>query len=367
MKGLGKATAAPPAGSSRVAEGGGSGGSIADASDSSKALFYCTLLALQYGLQPILAKKFSSPGASKNSIVIATELMKICITASSMLKETPESRRALWDNWTLVDYIKVAATPAALYAIQNLLMQYGYSMLDSMTVNLLNQTKTMSAAFFLYMILGNKQSPVQVFALVLLLIAAVTLTNGAQIFEHIQSGKSLFAFFDRADADGSSISPSSSSSETYLAGTSLVLGASAISGLSTALTQRALRSGRHSLLFSAELAVFGIVVLIATDYSQKKQLFQEGGPFHDWTLLTMVPVVANAFGGIVVGMVTKYAGGVTKGFALIAGIIVTAIADYLVDGIPLGPQHLVSTVLVSLSIYLHNSFKYVEKKKAKTD
>ena len=83
--------------------------------------------------------------------------------------------------------------------------------------------------------------------------------------------------------------------------------------------------------------------------------------------MTMIPVIANAFGGIVVGLVTKYAGGVTKGFALIAGIIITAIADYLVDGIPLGPQHLLSAILVSLSIYLHNTYKYVEKSKEKKE
>ncbi len=355
--GLAKATAAA---SSRGVSSAAAG---SDENNGGKALFYCSLLALQYGLQPILAKKFSSPGASKNSIVIATELMKICITASSMLKETPEARRALWDSWSLMDYVKVAATPAALYAVQNLLMQYGYSMLDSMTVNLLNQTKTMSAAFFLYLILGNKQSPVQIFSLVLLLIAAVTLTNGVQIFEHVQSGKSLFAFFASSE-------PSSSSKgggDVYLAGTSIVLAASAISGLSTALTQRALRAGRHAMLFSAELALFGIFVLVVTDWFQKKQLFQYGGPFHDWTLMTMVPVVANAFGGIVVGLVTKYAGGVTKGFALIAGIIVTAIADYLVDGTPLGPQHFVSTILVSLSIYLHSSYKWEDKAKIKKE
>ena len=88
----------------------------------------------------------------------------------------------------------------------------------------------------------------------------------------------------------------------------------------------------------------------------------------------LIPVVSNACGGIIVGLVTKYAGGVTKGFALIAGILVTAVADFFVYGTPLGPQHMVSTVLVSLSIYLHNSFKHDDgkektekKKKKKTD
>jgi UDP-sugar transporter A1/2/3 len=328
-------------------------------SDSGKALFYCTLLALQYGLQPVLAKIFSSPLASKNSIVIATEMMKICITISSLLKETPQGRKKLWDSWSVADYLTIAALPAALYAVQNLFMQYGYIMLDSMTVNLLNQTKTLSAAFFLYVIMGNKQSPIQIFALLLLLLAAMTLTSGVQIYETLQNGEGLTGLMNQwgKNAGGDS---------TYITGITMILGASAISGLSTALTQKALKSGRHALLFSGELAVFGIFVLVVTDWFQKKQLFQEGGPFQGWTLSTLIPVVSNACGGIVVGFVTKYAGGVTKGFALIAGILVTAVADFFVHGTPLGPQHMISTVLVSLSIYLHSSFKYEESKK-KTD
>lgn len=61
-----------------------------------------------------------------------------------------------------------------------------------------------------------------------------------------------------------------------------------------------------------------------------------------------------------VGQVTKYAGGVVKGFALIAGIIVTGIAQWVVDGKPLGLRDLAAVLLVSLSIYLHA--KYPVKK-----
>ena len=323
-------------------------------SDQGKALFYCILLALQYGLQPILAKTFSSPNASKNSIVIATELMKICITVSSLLRESPASRMKLWKSWSLLDYARIAAAPAALYAVQNLFMQYGYIMLDSMTVNLLNQTKTLSAAFFLYLIMGNKQTAVQIFALILLLLAAVTLTSGVAIIDKLQSGKGFTEIWSDEN--------SNSASATYLTGITFILGASAISGLSTALTQKALKAGRHTLLFSGELAVFGIFVLVMTDWFQKRQLFQVGGPFRGWTLGTLIPVISNACGGIVVGMVTKYAGGVTKGFALIAGILVTAVADYFVYGTPLGPQHVASTFLVSLAIFLHSNYKYVDDK-----
>jgi hypothetical protein len=37
----------------------------------------------------------------------------------------------------------VAALPATLYAIQNVFVQYGYVLLDSMSFNLLNQTKVL--------------------------------------------------------------------------------------------------------------------------------------------------------------------------------------------------------------------------------
>jgi hypothetical protein len=71
-------------------------------------------------------------------------------------------------------------------------------------------------------------------------------------------------------------------------------------------------------------------------------------------------VLWQAFGGLVVGLVTKYAGSVVKGFSLIAGrcggcidciltyihmythtcycvgILITGLAQYLIDGKPLG-------------------------------
>ena len=47
------------------------------------------------------------------------------------------------------------------------------------------------------------------------------------------------------------------------------------------------------------------------------------GLFHKWTPWTFIPLLTQAGGGIVVGLVTKHAGGVQKGFALIAGILLT--------------------------------------------
>jgi hypothetical protein len=50
-----------------------------------------------------------------------------------------------------------------------------------------------------------------------------------------------------------------------------------------------------------------------------------------WTRLTWVPILTQAWGGIIVGLVTKHAGGVKKGFSLIAGIALTAFVQAVVQ------------------------------------
>jgi drug/metabolite transporter (DMT)-like permease len=63
----------------------------------------------------------------------------------------------------------------------------------------------------------------------------------------------------------------------------------------------------------------------------------------------------------VVGLVTKYAGGVAKGFALIAGLLITALAQWLIESKSLGIEHWIAASLVSLSIYLHSTYPVKKK------
>ena len=290
----------------------GSKGMIAQLT--SPGFLYCVLLAFQFGLQPMIASRFTGSSVSRTSVVIGTEIGKIIIAFLSIMTEPLEAQRKVLEGWSLLDSLKIAALPATLYAIQNLFVQYGYIMLDSMTFNLLNQTKTLSAAFWLWTLMGQKQSYVQIFALLLLLAAAYILNS---------------------EAGGSS--GGNQDVATYHLGIMMVCGASMISGLSAALTQRALVSAkpRHPLFFSAELAVYGIIFLLGNALfnpnSKEKDLILSGGLFNGWSMLTFLPVITNAFGGLVVGLVTKYAGGVVKGFALIAGLIITGFAQWVID------------------------------------
>lgn len=280
----------------------------------------------------MIANRFVAPGVSKSSIVIASELGKIAIAFVSFFGEKEEEKEKVYKSWSLIDSLKVAAVPATLYAIQNLLVQYGYTLLDSMTFNLLNQTKTISAAFWLWLLMGNSQSYVQMLALVLLLSAAIILNL----------------------PDGSKVVVGTAD---FKLGVALVAGASMLSGLSAALTQKALVDfrKRHPFFFSAELAVFGITFLLF-NLIFNSDIIEGGSLFSNWSLMTFLPVITNACGGLIVGLVTKYAGGVVKGFALIAGIIITGLAQFIFENKPLGTKSLYGILLVSISIYLHASY-----------
>jgi solute carrier family 35 (UDP-sugar transporter), member A1/2/3 len=110
-------------------------------SDQNKAILYSSLLALQFGLQPLIATRCSSLLVSSTSLVIGTELGKILIAAVSIGSSSTIEKESIRHTWNLKDSLYYAALPAVLYAVQNVLVQIGYTLIDSMTFNLLNQTK----------------------------------------------------------------------------------------------------------------------------------------------------------------------------------------------------------------------------------
>lgn len=111
-------------------------------------LFYSALLALQFGLQPMITTRCTPPGVSKSSLVIGIEVFKIFIAIITIALEDPKERARLFSKFTIQNSLKTAALPAALYSFQNLLIQLGYTLLDSMTFNLLNQTKVTTYIIF---------------------------------------------------------------------------------------------------------------------------------------------------------------------------------------------------------------------------
>jgi len=139
------------------------------------SVLYMLLLAIQYSLQPRFSKKYISPDTSKQSVALVEEIVKTAMAAAVFFAKPNTTSQ----GWTLSSSLSVAAVPAILYAFQGVLQYKSHQHLDPVTFNGLSQTKTLSAALCCFLILGTKQSPLQLLALVLLFGSSLVFQGNA--------------------------------------------------------------------------------------------------------------------------------------------------------------------------------------------
>jgi solute carrier family 35 (UDP-sugar transporter), member A1/2/3 len=264
-------------------------------------------------------------------------------------------------GWNVNTWLSVALVPAGLYAIQNMASLTAYQNLDPFTYNTLNQTKTLSAAFCCYIVMGRKQSWIQVFALLLLLLSALIMEGVVSVDSllfgvHSNVNITPPVTNDRTELDG----------RRFTHGVVPILLASFISGLAGALSQKKLQQttggttkggggGRDAYLFTMELcAATCIILLLSLVISSDGEKILANGFWDGWTIYTFIPIITNSAGGIIVGLVTKYAGSVRKGFALIFGIFLSGIIQAIMQSDKqISKEQILGGTIAAISLYLH--------------
>lgn len=221
-----------------------------------------------------------------------------------------------------------------------------YQNLAPITFNVLNQTKTLSAALCCFLVIGKPQSKLQVISLILLLLSALVIEKVIPISQNTRLESKEHSSHDRQMHIISGVIP--------------VLLASFLSGLAGALTQRSVQTtGRNAYLFTMELSVasclFLIISLLLNSPDGKR--IAKHGFFYGWTATTIIPVFTKALGGVVVGLVTKHAGAVRKGFALIFGLLLSGILQSKGEGVT--AEQVVGGLLAAVSLWMHSSFPHV--------
>lgn len=317
-----------------------------------KAVFYMVLLSLQFAFQPILTRKFTPTKICRSTVILMQELLKFLL-AFLMLTASGSYRSAV-RGWTFSTWATVAFVPAALYSLQNMAALQAYQTLDALTFNVLNQTKTLSAALCCFLVMGRRQSAMQVISLFILLVSALVMEKMIPL-----------NFLSQANVRSIEIPGLESYHWTH--GVAPIMLASFISGLSGALSQKNLQAqggGRNSYLFSMELcAASALILFFSLLMSPDGKTITKEGFWNGWTLTTWIPILTNSIGGIVVGLVTKYAGSVRKGFALIFGMFLSGVVQASVTAEGVSMEQTVGGVLAGLSLWIHATNPHIPKEK----
>lgn len=333
------------------------------------ALIFMALLAVQFGIQPIVTQKYTSNKIIKSTVVFTQETVKLIIGVVGI-----SLGRTSWSDvtsgWTIMSWLRLALLPATIYLIQNMCSLLAYQNLDAITYNVLNQTKTLSAALSCYLIMKKKQSTVQMMALLLLLMSALVMEKIVPLDKMLPS----YWMSDNSSAggdddNGTNNVMSNLSPRHFSHGVLPIMVASLLSGLAGAITQKSLQVGnRNALLFTVELCVASILLLLTSFVtSEDGKQIRERGFFDEWTLFTLVPILTNSAGGILVGLVIKYAGTVRKGFALIFGILLSGIVQSILDEEKtLSKEEVAGGVLAAVSLWMHATNPYVAKQTEET-
>lgn len=191
------------------------------------ALGYMSLLALQFGLQPILTRAFAPKTICRSTVVMMQEVTKFI--ASAVLLYTGGNWSAAFASWSVKTWTLMAGIPAGLYVVQNYCALIAYQHLTPVTFNVLNQTKTLSAALFCFLIMGRMQSKLQILALVILAMAALVLEKIVPLPWKLGLGTTVGSVDDQA-----------SDREHFTSGVFPILAASGISGLAGVSAQTTL-------------------------------------------------------------------------------------------------------------------------------
>lgn len=350
------------------------------------AITYMSLLALQFGIQPILVRKYTPQTIVRSSVVLVQELVKFGIAGAIYFSVTKkETREKDFEGWSVKTWIALAGLPAFLYTIQNLAALMAYQNLEALTFNVLNQTKILSAALSCYFVMGKRQSQIQVASLCVLIVSTL-------VIEQILHPGAVMSLMSGTALKGMSgaFSSIAGAGRRVTHGVVPILVASLISGMAGALTQKNLQGGsfggrgeliwgkkksrktstkasrsptttrppRNAYLFSMEMNIASVILLLASlgMSSDGRNILQSRAFFDNWTLETWIPVITNSIGGILVGLVTKHAGSVRKGFALIFGLLLSGM--FQASGTGIRTHQVVGGLLAATSLWMHTTHPY---------
>ncbi|XP_047128977.2 UDP-galactose translocator [Hydra vulgaris] len=224
------------------------------------------------------------------------------------------------------------AIPSFIYVLQNNLQFIAISNLDAATFQVTYQLKILTTALFSVLMLNKSLTKGQWFSLFLLFVGVALVQ-----FQPNQVNNSL-------------------TSQNPIVGLTAVVVSSLCSGFAGVYFEKILKgSGNVSIwLRNIQLGIFGALIgavgMIANDGTKIKQ----NGLLFGYSAIVWFVIFMQAFGGLLVAVVVKYADNILKGFATSFAILVSCIVSIYAFNFVLSLEFVAGSILVIVAIYIYS-------------
>lgn len=233
--------------------------------------------------------------------------------------------------------------PSFLYVVQNNLLYVALTNLDAATYQVTYQLKILTTAMFSVVMLNKKLALSQWISLVLLVVGVsmVQLPSGAT---------------DRTWS-------LSMLSTSQVMGVAAVVTACFSSGFAGVYFEKILKNTQQTLwIRNIQLGVFGLLFGLLGVLLYDLNSVKQAGFFQGYNKITWIVISLQAFGGILVAVVIKYADNILKSFAASLSIILSGVCSYFI----LGDFNSSRYFLVGTAIVLGATFLYVYQPREST-
>ena len=278
------------------------------------------------------AYRKSAPPFHASVVVAASEALKLCMSMVVVVVER-QKRSALGRSasWPIFDL--QLAVPSLLYIIQNNLLFFAVSRLSPTVYLACTQSKVITTALFSKFLLGTSLRWVQVISLALLTVGMILVQLPEGRRSRISEGESHFA------------------------GLIAVSGASVTSGFAGVYLERLFKTCDKEVgIFgrNVQLAVFSLPIAIFWSLSDNFQGSWGYGLLQGFDSIIILVIFLQAVGGLIVGVVMKFASSVLKCFSIAASICLSVLISCHLGFHQMNTSLVMGTLLVITSIFMYS-------------
>ncbi|CAM4718565.1 unnamed protein product [Leuciscus chuanchicus] len=274
------------------------------------------------------------------SAVVLAEVLKVftCLVII-MIQKRGNVKSFVWLLYDSIfiqysDTLKLAV-PSLIYTLQNNLQYVAISNLPAATFQVTYQLKILTTALFSVLMLRKSLSKIQWISLVLL-FAGVAIVQVEQ-----ESGKQKEAL--------------TGTNQNYFKGLVSVIVSCLSSGFAGVYFEKILKGSSASVwMRNIQLGIFGTLLGLLGMWWNDGAAIAEKGFLFGYTPLVWGVIFNQAFGGLLVAVVVKYADNILKGFATSFSIIVSTITSVYLFGFHVDLIFTLGAGLVIGAVYMYS-------------